>query len=104
MQNSTVLNTQSVKAFVQSKGFKSVAPSIRANTNGYPYITFIDDKNVAENIYFSKNGAKMVGAGEAITKDLLAKFQIADCKNATGEVRTKLVSNTERIDVLTLLD
>ncbi len=104
MQNSTVLNTQSVKDFVKSKGFQSVAPTIRANTNGYPYITFIDDKNVAENVYFSKNGAKMVGAGEPITKELISKFQVADCKNAAGEVRTKLVSNTERINILDLLD
>lgn len=106
MQNSTVLNTQSVLSFVQAKGFKAIAPAIRTNTNGYPYLTFYKEANTsegAENIYFSKNGSATVGAGIPVTKELLTKFQIADTKNAAGETRTKLVTNAERIDVLELL-
>lgn len=100
MQNSTALNTMSIQSFCVTKGFTSFVPAIRANAKGYPYITFIDKDNKAENIYFSRKGAEKVGAGQPVTKELISQFQIADnCKNEAGELRTKFISNSERTDV-----
>ena len=98
------MEVQTIKEFAQANGFVQIAPSVRTNVNSYPFITFINASNVAENVYFSKNAAKMVGAGEAITKELLKQLQVASVINAAGEVRTKLVSNSERIDINSLLD
>lgn len=92
-----------IKQFAQEKDFKQIVPTVRANTNKYPYLTFIDSKNVAENVYFSKNGAKLVKEGDTVTKDMLAMFQVAETENEAGEKRMKLISNSERIELSDLL-
>jgi len=94
-QNNLVVST--IKDFAALKGFSSVAPTVRVNTNGYPFITFIDEKNVAENIYFSKAASAKVDVGMPVDKALLAQHQIAITKNEAGEDRIKLISNSERI-------
>lgn len=98
------LHTISVKEFAKSNNFTSIAPSIRTNSNGYPYITFIDASNKAENVYFSKASSSTLGAGRPVTKELLASYQVAETKNAEGEVRMKLVSNSSRVSIDSLLD
>jgi hypothetical protein len=98
------MNVNTIKDFCKSKGFTQIAPSIRTNTNGYPFITFITAANVAENIYFSRNAAQAVGAGQLVTKDMLNTYQIGETENAAGEKRFKLISNSERIDLSTLWD
>lgn len=92
-----------IKQFASVKDFKQISPIVRANTNQYPYLTFIDSKNVAENVYFSKAGAKLVAEGEPVTKEMLAKFQVAETTNEAGEKRIKLISNSERIELSDLL-
>ena len=91
------LVVSTIKEFAVQKGFTTVAPSVRVNTNGYPFITFIDDKNVAENVYFSKAAAAKVDAGQVVDKALMSQHQIALTRNEAGEERVKLISNSERI-------
>ena len=98
------METQSIKQFCNSKGFTQLTPSIRMNANGYPFLTFIDANNVAENVYFSKNAAKSVAVGQALSKELLSQWQIASTINADGELRIKIISNSERIDINSFLD
>lgn len=88
------LVTSTVLAFMQKRGFVSVHKEIRVNTKGYPYITFIDGGNVAENIYFSKSEAANVTEGQPIVKGFFDKLQIADTLNANNEVRTKIVGTS----------
>lgn len=99
----SALVTESVKEFAKSKGFVSIVPTVRANEHGYPYITFIDKDNKAENIYFSRAAAQAVPAGTVVDKALLEKYQIGYTKNAAGEERIKLISNSTRVDLDTLL-
>ncbi len=68
---------------------------VRENTNKYPYVTFIDDKNVAENIYFSKNASKLVAEGQVIALGFFTPFMAAETKNEAGEMRWKLISQGE---------
>lgn len=94
------IKTESVKDFMTSKNFTQVAKTIRENSNNYPYITFIDKDNKAENVYFSKNLSKKYIAGEIIEKGFFDNIQIGYTKNAEGEIRTKLVSKeSNRLDI-----
>lgn len=97
------LRTMSVKEFATERSFKSIVPTVRANENGYPYITFIDKDNKAENIYFSRAAAQAVPAGTVVDKAMLEKYQIGFTTNGEGEERVKLISNSTRIDLDTLL-
>ena len=103
MSTSQKLNVIPVKEFASSKNFISISPTVRTNTNNYPYLTFIDKDNKAENIYFSKESAKLVGVGQVVDKQMLTSFMIAETKNAAGELRIKLVSNSQRVSLEDLL-
>lgn len=92
----------SVKDFAASRGFVQAAPVVRTNVNKYPYVTFIDSNNKAENIYFSINAAKGVTAGSPVDKQLLSTHMIGLTTNAAGEQRVKLISNSERIELADL--
>lgn len=81
-----------VQDWMKSKGFVSVHKSVRTNENGYPYVTFINADNKAENIYFSKSASENYSTGTPIQKGFFDKLNIADTTNAAGEIRTKLVS------------
>lgn len=90
--NSAILETSTVQEFMKSKGFVSVVKTVRKNTNGYPYITFMNASNVAENIYFSKNGASKVDEGDLIEKGFFNPFTMVLAVNADGEQRWKISS------------
>lgn len=92
-----------IGAFASEKGFTSIAPVVRENVNRYPYLTFINAKNEAENIYFSKKAAATVKAGMPVTKEMLGGLSIGHTTNEAGEARIKLVSNSERVDLADLL-
>jgi len=98
------LKTLTVKELCAQKNFVSVAPSVRINENGYPFITFIDKDNKAENVYFSKAASEQVAEGTIVDKALLSKHQIGITTNAAGEERIKLISNSDRVDISSLLD
>ncbi len=96
------MKVQTIQEFAKSKGFTQVAPSVRENANKYPFITFIDKDNKAENIYFSKNAAKQVAVGTPVDKALLTTYQIGEATNEAGEIRMKLISNSERLELADL--
>ena len=93
----------SIKEFVAEKGFTQLAPTVRTNTNGYPFLTFINAKNEAENVYFSRKAAQAINAGTPVTKDMLATYQIGFTTNEAGEERIKLISNSARVELSDLL-
>ncbi len=99
----TDLKTLTLKDFCVSKGFTQIAPVVRTNTNGYPYITFINSNNEAENVYFSKTTSQGVTEGTPVDKALLSSLQVGITTNAAGEERIKLVSMS-RVDISSLLD
>jgi len=76
----------------------SIAKSVRANVNEYPYITVLREGNVAENIYFSKNATAEVAVG-SLTKSIANDLFVADTTNADGEARTKLSFNNSYEDM-----
>lgn len=98
------LLTESIKDFVTKRLFNSIVPVVRENENKYPYITFIDKDNKAENVYFSKSASKHVAAGQPVTKEMLAAHQVGYTTNEAGEERIKLISNSERVAIESLLD
>jgi len=84
------MNIQTLRDFCQSRNFVEIHKTIRENNNGYPYITFIDSKNVAENIYFSKSQSANVAEGMLVTPSILRDLRVASVFNVNGEERTKL--------------
>lgn len=98
------LKVLTLKEFAAKKAFVQIVPVVRVNTSGYPYVTFVDAKNVAENIYFSKAASKAVAAGTPVDKAMLTVYQIGITTNAAGEERIKLITNSERVDISSLLD
>lgn len=99
------MTTITVKEFCAQRGFVQAAKSVRQNENGYPFVTFYTDKKdsegrtVCENVYFSKNAAKTVAAGSPVDAQLFSNLQIAEVQNEAGELRTKLISNSERVEL-----
>lgn len=97
------LVVMTVKELATKKGFTQIVPQVRVNENGYPFVTFIDGNNKAENIYFSKEASRAVAAGTVVNKALLDSYQIGITHNAAGEERIKLISNSGRVDLADLL-
>lgn len=98
------LPTFTIKEFCVKQGFTQIVPVVKTNINGYPYLTFIKGDNTAENIYFSRKASVALDAGVPVTKDMIKVYQIGLTKNEKGEERFKLISNSERIDIDSLLD
>jgi len=97
------LVTVTVQEFMVTKNFVSIHKAVRQNAKGYPYITFINKSNVAENVYFSINAGADKKEGDLIQRGFFDKINVAETKNADGEVRIKLVgTSTERLDLADL--
>ena len=94
---------QTIKEFVAAHSFTQIVPKVNTNVNKYPFLTFINKDNKAENIYFSKASSAKLKDGDMVTKELLSQHQIAVVKNAAGDERIKLVSNSERLELADLL-
>ena len=100
----TELKTISVAEFIKAKSFVEINNIVKLNSNNYPFVTFINASNVAENIYFSKASGAGLKQGDAVSIAMLANYRIAEVANAEGEVRTKLVSvSSNRINLASLL-
>lgn len=108
MQNNTAttqvsnpLVTHSVQDWMKSNGFTQVHNRVRVNTNGYPFITFINANNEAENIYFSKEASKNVALDMEIKKGFFSNLIIAETTNAAGESRIRLAraGSSSRLEV-----
>jgi hypothetical protein len=98
------METIVLRDYCAEQGFTQIAKKIRANVNGYKYITFSRSETDSENIYLAKSLDESTTVGQAIDKDLLKSLQIVHTTNAAGEVRTKLCSKGERLDLADLWD
>lgn len=100
----STLVTKSIQEFVTERNIASIAQEVRVNKNGYPFVTFIDGDNKAENVYFSKNASASVEAGQPIQKGFFNELYIATVTNAQGEERIKLCTGGgNRVSVMDVL-
>ena len=109
IQNETVIISVpeqqiSVQEFCKANNFIQIGNHVRVNQNGYPYVTFINKDNRAENVYFSKKASETVGEGKAIQAGFFKPFNINPTVNETGEVRIKLglIGESTRVDIADL--
>lgn len=61
-------NILNLREFCSNQGFVQLYPDVRTNSNDYPFITFMDSKNVAENIYFGKELGNSFVLGQILDK------------------------------------
>tara|TARA_R110000796_G_scaffold118353_5_gene231999 strand:- start:8325 stop:8684 length:360 start_codon:yes stop_codon:yes gene_type:complete len=100
----SIVGTYSMAEFFKQAGIIQVNPKVNANKNGYPFITFIDGDNKAENVYFSKSLAPSFPKDTAIVKGFFDDIQILNLKYEDGETRLKLSSKGgNRLDAMALL-
>ena len=85
-----MLNMYSVKDFCNSNNLIEVAKKIRANSNGFLFITFINNNNEAFNIYLSKRLCEDYSEGDSIVKGFFNDKIIIETLNEEGETRLKL--------------
>ena len=91
------MKTLTIKEFAQANNIASFALTVRANANEYPFVTFISSTNEAMNVYFSKSLAEKISVGDDVKSVLQSNScMIAEIVNADGEVRIKLIGNSER--------
>ena len=99
------LRTLTIKEFATANGFVSINKAVAKNVNDYPFLTFINAKNEAENIYFAKTIADEYPEGTVMTKEHFAALQIGVTNNAEGEERIKLIPiGGNRLSLDSLLD
>ncbi len=90
---SSILETLSIRDFLESFGIVQIVPEIRASSKGYPFITFITEDNKARNIYFAKTVADRYTVGTTFGKGFFDELIIVITETSEGEERIKL---TER--------
>lgn len=85
------MERSTLQSFMVAQGITAVAPTIRQNTNGYPFITVLrgSGPDSAENIYFSIKASAEVAEGQAL-KSIAKDLYVVDTLNKAGESRTKL--------------
>ena len=80
-------------------GLSEIVPKIRTNSNGYPYVTFINSANIATNIYFTVNSSDTVSEGQDL-REIAKDLQIVFVVNSDGEQRIKLSrKSTSRLTI-----
>jgi hypothetical protein len=89
----------SIREYCIATKVATVATEVRENSNGYPFVTFINGNNKSTNVYFSKEGAKQYAMGMPIGKGFFDKLQVAYVTNEEGEERIKLITNSNRISI-----
>jgi len=87
---SAELVSRSVIEFMGEQEFEQVVPTIRVNSSGYPFMTFITADNEAENIYFSQKAAEKVDDETIVDREFIHSMIVCDTKNANGDERPKL--------------
>jgi len=97
MATASQLKTFTAKEFMLKLGFTQFVKLVRCNCNGFPYLTFIDNNNVATNVYFSKAASTMVANGEVLSspREFFSKFCFVETTNAQKELRWKISSMGE---------
>ena len=89
------MTTMSIREFAMENGFISINKTVNANRNGYHFLTFIDENNIAENVYLSKPLDIITKTGTAVTKEFLSDKIVAIVENAEGEARFKIAVKGE---------
>ncbi|MGL4977024.1 MAG: hypothetical protein ACRC5G_03330 [Cetobacterium sp.] len=85
----------SVKQFMIDNSLTVVAhQGVRVNSNGYPFVTFVDSQNISENIYFSKSQGVHFSEGDKIEKGFFDNLMVIELKYEDGSIRKKLCSDT----------
>ena len=64
---STQSETFTMKEFCAKHDFIQVNNEVSVNKNGYPFVTFIDSNNKAENIYFASTISEDYTEGQPIS-------------------------------------
>lgn len=80
------------KSLYLAKVFSTIT-TLRKNVSGYHFITLINNKGEANNVYFSKNSDAYINANYEVGEDisaLLLKAEIVAVENADGELRHKI--------------
>ena len=100
----SIIGTYPMAEFFKQGGIIQVNPKVAVNANGYPFITFIDNANKAENVYFSKALAPNYPKDTPITKGFFDDIQVLSLKYEDGSTRLKLSSKGgNRLDAMALL-
>lgn len=79
----------SAREFSLKYDLTQVVKELRFNENGYPFITFIDSKNKAYNIYFSKKSAHTFQKGMPL-KEVFKDLEIIIQRDESGKETFKL--------------
>jgi len=101
MENNTIISQSTTFVDLVRKGIVSKFSVLRkSKENGYPFITLLNKKNVANNVYFSKNaGTSLLDTfGEAA--DITAFLKTASViltQNNEGEDRYKIIAGGEYV-------
>jgi hypothetical protein len=95
----------SLREFTNKFGLAKIVLDVRENTNGYPFIVFINKDGNTENVYFGSSIAKDYPAGTVVTAEMLAKLQIFEYEK-DGKPMLRIVrkgnvdGNTASVDSL----
>jgi hypothetical protein len=90
------METLTIKEFAQANNIKEYALKVRANSNGYLFVTFMNFDNEATNVYFSQAMTEKIAEGDSVGQVIKEHgCKIATVTNAAGEERIKLVGNGE---------
>lgn len=83
-----------------NKGAWKTVSNLLINKTGYPFITLLNNKGRAQNLYFSKNSSKIIldtfKEGDNII-EALAESELIETTNSEGNTRFKIsISNNSK--------
>jgi hypothetical protein len=91
------METTSLRSLVKNGAIKNIS-TLRMNTNGYPYLTFIGVNQSSANVYFSKRAADLMTTnfeeGDSVL-NAVKDANIVQVTNAEGETRYKISLSNE---------
>ncbi len=82
----------SLKQLVQKGTVRNIS-SLRENTNGYPFVTLLNKKGEAQNIYFGQKSSVVIKDTFEVGDNIITALKdatVIKAKNAEGETRYKL--------------
>lgn len=84
-----VMKTATLKsAFIA--GIVNNVSAVRENETGYKFVTVLDKRGGANNVYFGKKSAETVEEGDILTKEQMLNAEFVLATNDVGENRIKL--------------
>lgn len=84
-----VMKSASLKAAFIA-GTVSTVSAVRENETGYKFVTVLDRRGAASNVYFGKKSAESVEEGDILTKEQMIGAEFVLATNAEGDNRIKL--------------